>query len=225
MGQKVNPIGLRIGITRSWDSVWYEEKNYSFFLLEDIKIRSFLQKELSNAGLVKVFIERFPESERLNITLHTAKPGIVIGQKGSKIEAIKKKISKMSKKQVNVNIVEVKKPESSAQFIAESIANQISQRMPFRKVMKQELRRSMRSGVEGIKISVAGRLNGADMARKESYKEGRIPLHTLRGKVDYGFKESLTTYGLIGVKVWIYTGNYIEVSEEEDKYAVQRRVD
>ena len=224
MGQKVNPIGLRIGITRKWDSIWYEDRHYKSFLVEDVKIRNFFYSDFNNSGLVKVFIERFPET--INITLHTAKPGVVIGQKGSKLEAAKKKLKKNFKieKKIDIKVKEVKKPECVAQFVSESISNQISQRMPFRKVVKQELRKSMRSGVAGIKITVSGRLNGADMARTESYKEGRIPLHTLRGKIDYGFKEALTTYGLVGIKVWIYTGYHIEVSEQEDKYSVKRRV-
>lgn len=223
MGQKVNPIGLRIGITRGWDSIWFSQSDYKKNLHEDIKIRKFVQNRFNNAGVVKVVIERFPE--KINVNLHTAKPGIVIGQKGANIEAVKKILKMMTEKPVSLNIIEVKKPETVAQCIAESIALQIEQRQPFRRVMKQELRRAMRGGVEGIKILISGRLNGADMARRENYKEGRIPLHTLRAKIDLGFKEAKTTFGQIGVKVWTYSGNFIQSKEEseEDKYAVKRR--
>jgi len=223
MGQKVNPTGLRIGITRNWDSIWFSKQEYIKNLHEDIKIRRFLQKKFKSASVVKVVIERFPE--KVNINLHTSKPGMVIGQKGQNIEAVKQELKKMSEKPVSMNIIEVKKPEVVAQAIAETVALQIEQRMPFRRVMKAELRRAMRGGVEGVKIQIAGRLNGADMARTEKYMEGRVPLHTLRAKIDFGFKEALTTYGQIGVKVWTYTGDYFPAKEEseEDKYAVKRR--
>ncbi|PJZ69145.1 30S ribosomal protein S3 [Leptospira perolatii] len=223
MGQKVNPIGLRIGITRGWDSIWFSQQDYRKNLHEDIRIRRFLQNRFKEAGVVKVVVERFPE--KINVNLHTAKPGIVIGKNGANIEAVKKVIKTMSEKPLNLNIIEVKKPETVAQCIAESIAIQIEERQPFRRVMKQELRRAMRGGAEGIKIMISGRLNGADMARRENYKEGRIPLHTLRAKIDLGFREAKTTYGQIGVKVWTYTGDYIQSKEEseEDKYAVKRR--
>ena len=222
MGQKVNPIGIRIGITRGWDSVWFAKEGYAKNLHEDIKIRKYLNKKFHKAALVRIVIERFPD--KVNINLHTAKPGIVIGQKGQNIENVKKELKSFSDKPINLTIIEVKKPEIVAQAIAESIATQIEARMPFRRVMKSELRRAMRGGVEGIKITIAGRLNGADMARTENYKEGRIPLHTLRGKIDLGFKEADTTYGKIGVKVWTYTGDFFpKTEEEEDKYAVKRR--
>lgn len=223
MGQKVNPIGLRIGITRTWDSIWFAKEDYKKNLHEDIKIRRFLEKKFKNSALVRVVIERFPE--KINVNLHTAKPGVVIGQKGQNIENVKGQLKSYSQKPININIVEVKKPEVIAQAIAETIAVQIEQRMPFRRVMKAELRRAMRGGVEGIKVSISGRLNGADMARVESYKDGRIPLHTLRAKIDFGTKEARTTYGQIGVKVWTYSGDFIPASkeEEEDRYAVKRR--
>lgn len=223
MGQKVNPIGLRIGITRNWDSIWFSKQEYIKNLHEDIKIRRFLQKKFKSASVVKIVIERFPE--KVNINLHTSKPGMVIGQKGQNIESVKQELKKMSEKPIGMNIIEVKKPEIIAQAIAETVALQIEQRMPFRRVMKAELRRAMRGGVEGVKIQIAGRLNGADMARTEKYMEGRVPLHTLRAKIDFGFKEALTTYGQIGVKVWTYTGDYFPAKEEseEDKYAVKRR--
>ncbi|WCL51086.1 30S ribosomal protein S3 [Leptospira sp. GIMC2001] len=223
MGQKVNPIGLRLGITRTWDSIWFSKMEYKKNLHEDLKIRRFLLKKLKNAGVVKVIVERFPE--KINVNIHTSKPGVVIGQKGNNIEAIKTELRTMAEKPISLNIIEVKKPEIVAQAVAETIAVQIEQRMPFRRVMKQELRRAMRGGVEGIKIQISGRLNGADMARVEKYMEGRVPLHTLRAKIDYGFKEALTTYGQIGVKVWTYTGDYFPTKEEseDDKYAVKRR--
>ena len=221
MGQKVNPTGLRIGITRTWDSIWFAKEDYAKYLHQDIKLRKFLIKKFKNAGIVKVVIERFPEK----VNLHTAKPGVVIGQKGQKIEEVKNQIKGLSDKPVNINIIEVKKPETVAQAIAEVIALQIEQRMPFRRVMKSELRRAMRGGVEGIKICISGRLNGADMARTENYKDGRVPLHTLRAKIDFGFKEAKTTFGQIGVKVWTYSGDHFaSVNEEaEDKYAVKRK--
>lgn len=223
MGQKVNPVGLRIGITRTWDSIWFAKEDYKKYLHEDLKIRKFLLKKFKNAGVVKVVIERFPE--KVNVNLHTAKPGVVIGPRGQKIEEVKAEVKKLSARPININIIEVKKPETVAQSIAEVIAQQIEQRLPFRRVMKSELRRAMRGGVEGIKICISGRLNGADMARTENYKDGRIPLHTLRAKIDFGFKEARTTFGQIGVKVWTYTGDYIPSSadEAEDKYAVKRK--
>lgn len=223
MGQKVNPIGLRIGITRGWDSIWFAKEDYAKNLHEDIKIREFLFNKFKSAALVRVVIERFPE--KVNVNLHTAKPGVVIGQKGQNIEHVKNLLKPMSDKPININIIEVKKPETIAQAIAETIATQIEQRMPFRRVMKAELRRAMRGGVEGIKICISGRLNGADMARTEKYMDGRVPLHTLRAKIDFGFKEALTTFGQIGVKVWTYSGDYIPSKNEEveDKYAVKRR--
>ncbi|MCG6144865.1 30S ribosomal protein S3 [Leptospira sp. 85282-16] len=224
MGQKVNPIGLRIGITRNWDSIWYSKQDYIKNLHEDIKIRRFLQKKFKNASVVKIVIERFPE--KINVNLHTSKPGMVIGQKGQNIEAVKQELKKYADKPIGMNIIEVKKPEVIAQAIAETVALQIEQRMPFRRVMKAELRRAMRGGVEGVKIQISGRLNGADMARTEKYMEGRVPLHTLRAKIDFGFKEALTTFGQIGVKVWTYTGDYFPTNKEEtdeDKYAVKRR--
>lgn len=224
MGQKVNPIGLRIGITRNWDSIWFSKQDYIKNLHEDIKIRRFLQKKFKNASVVKIIIERFPE--KINVNLHTSKPGMVIGQKGQNIEAVKQELKKFADKPIGMNIIEVKKPEIIAQAIAETVALQIEQRMPFRRVMKAELRRAMRGGVEGVKIQISGRLNGADMARTEKYMEGRVPLHTLRAKIDFGFKEALTTFGQIGVKVWTYTGDYFPTNKEEtdeDKYAVKRR--
>ena len=223
MGQKINPIGIRLGITRSWDSVWYAKEEYKANLHEDIMIRRMLKNRFKRAGIVKIVIERFPE--KININIHTVRPGVVIGPRGANIEAMKKELKGKITKPLNISIVEVKKPETVAQVIADGIAQQLEQRMPFRRVMKQALRGSMRGGVEGVKIMVAGRLNGADMARTEQYKDGRVPLHTLRARIEYGFSEALTTYGIIGVKVWTYHGDLLPgaVSEEEDKYAVKRR--
>ncbi|MCP5501969.1 MAG: 30S ribosomal protein S3 [Leptospiraceae bacterium] len=223
MGQKVNPIGLRIKITRTWDSIWFAKEDYKKNLHEDLKIKKFLNSKFKSAAVVKIVVERFPE--KINVNLHTAKPGVVIGHKGANIESVKNSIKPLSEKPININIIEVKKPETVAQAIAETIATQIEQRMPFRRVMKSELRRAMRGGVEGIKISISGRLNGADMARTENYMDGRVPLHTLRAKIDLGFKEAKTTFGQIGVKVWTYSGDHFPSSKEEveDKYTVKRK--
>ena len=224
MGQKVNPIGIRIGIIKTWDSIWYnDKKHFAKYLHEDLAIRKFVEKNYSQAGIAKVFIERFPD--RVNVNIHSARPGILIGRKGSDIELMKKDIQKISDKTVYINIIEVKKVEQNARLVAEQIAQQIRSRMPYRRAAKQAISGAMRSGALGIKINVAGRLNGAEMARTESYKEGRIPLHTLRADVDYGTAEALTTFGLTGVKVWIYNGDILTQKEEteEDKYSVKRK--
>ncbi len=223
MGQKVNPIGLRLKINRTWDSVWYAQKeNYARVLHEDIKIRKTINKRYVKAGIIKIVIDRFPE--KVHVKLHCTKPGIVIGQKGKNIEALKSELSKIVTKPLEVKIIEVSKPDASAQSLAESVVLQLEERMPFRRAMKGALRAALRSGVQGVKINVAGRLNGADMARTEHYLEGRVPLHTLRAMIDYGFAEADTTYGKIGVKVWVYNGDYIEAgNKEEDKYLVKRR--
>ncbi len=224
MGQKVNPVGLRVGITRSWDSVWYADQDYTANLHEDFKIRDRIHKKYRRAGIVKIIVERFPE--KLNINIHTVRPGVVIGPRGANIEALKSDLKKIIARPLNISIIEVKKPETIARVIADGIAQQLESRMPFRRVMKQALRGAMRGGVEGVKIMVSGRLNGGDMARTEQYKEGRIPLHTLRAKVEYALSEAKTTYGIIGVKVWAYHGDHMPSSdkEEEDKYAVKRRM-
>jgi len=224
MGQKVNPIGIRIGIIKTWDSIWYnDKKHFAKYLHEDLAIRKFVEKNYSQAGIARVFIERFPD--RVNVNIHSARPGILIGRKGSDIELMKKDIQKISDKTVYINIIEVKKVEQNARLVAEQIAQQIRSRMPYRRAAKQAISGAMRSGALGIKINVAGRLNGAEMARTESYKEGRIPLHTLRADVDYGTAEALTTFGLTGVKVWIYNGDILTQKEEieEDKYSVKRK--
>ncbi len=224
MGQKVNPVGLRIGINRTWDSIWYEDKKqYSTYLHEDIAIQKFVEKNNQNAGISRVAIERFPD--RVNVNIHASRPGVLIGKKGADIETLKGKLMKIASKNVYINIIEVKKPEKNARLIAQQIASQVEARFPYRRAVKQAITNAVRSGGLGIKVTISGRLNGAEMSRTESYKEGRIPLHTLRADIDYGRAEALTTFGLIGVKVWIYNGDVLshDKESEEDKYAVKRR--
>lgn len=223
MGQKVNPIGLRLGISRTWDSVWYAQEDYKKNLHEDILIRDIINTRFKRAGIVKIAIERFPE--KTNVYIHTVRPGVIIGQKGVNIEGLKAELKKKVEKPLAVSIVEVKKPETVARIIGETIAQQLESRMPFRRVMKQALRGAMRGGVIGVKIKVSGRLNGAEMARAEQYKDGRVPLHTLRAKVEYSSNYASTTYGKIGIKVWTYHGDLLPGAkkEEEDQYTVQRR--
>ncbi len=224
MGQKVNPNGLRLGITRTWDSIWYEDKkSYAKNLHEDLEIKAFIEKQKKNAGIANVIIERFPD--RVNVNIHAARPGVLIGKKGADIEELKGQLQKIASKNIYINIIEVKKPEKCSRLIAEQIAAQIEGRFPYRRSVKQAINNAMRSGALGVKITVSGRLNNAEMARTESYKEGRIPLHTLRADIDFGFAEALTTFGLIGVKVWIYNGDVLSNKEEneEDKYSVKRK--
>ncbi len=207
MGQKVHPKGLRVGIIRDWDSNWYADKNYADLLHEDIKIRDYIKEKLFQAGISGVLIER--AANRVKVSIKTAKPGIVIGRGGAEVEALRKTLEKMTGKKVNVNIIEVKKPELDAQLVAESIAAQLVKRVAFRRAMKQAVSRTMRLGAQGIKVSCSGRLAGAEIARTEWYSEGKVPLHTLRADIDYGFAEANTTYGKIGVKVWIYKGEVL----------------
>ncbi|MBO8169394.1 MAG: 30S ribosomal protein S3 [Thermoanaerobacteraceae bacterium] len=207
MGQKVHPKGLRIGIIKDWDAKWYADKNYADLLHEDIKIRRYLKQKLYEAGISTIEIER--AANRVKISIHTAKPGIVIGRGGSEVEALRQKLEQMTGKKVNVNIVEVKKPELDAQLVAENVAAQLERRVSFRRAMKQAVSRAMRLGAEGIKVMCSGRLGGAEMARTEWYSEGKVPLHTLRADIDYGFAEANTQYGKIGVKVWIYKGEIL----------------
>ncbi|PKL19242.1 MAG: 30S ribosomal protein S3 [Spirochaetae bacterium HGW-Spirochaetae-5] len=224
MGQKVNPIGIRLGINRTWDSVWYDEKKqYAVNLHEDIRIKKFVSKEKKNAGIAKVTIERFPD--RVNVNINAARPGVLIGKKGADIEDLKNQLQKLASKTVYINIVEVKKPEKNSKLIAEQIASQIEARFPYRRAVKQAITNAMRSGALGIKVMVSGRLNNAEMARTESFKEGRIPLHTLRADIDYGTAEALTSFGLIGIKVWLYNGDVLtkDQEDEEDKYSVKRK--
>lgn len=224
MGQKVNPIGLRVGITRIWDSVWYEDKkNYIKNLHEDLAIRDYINKEKKAAGISRVTIERFPD--RVNVTIHASRPGLLIGKKGSDIESLKEELQKIASKNVYINIQEVKKPERNAALTAQLVAQQISSRLPYRRAVKQAITNAIRAGALGIKVVVSGRLNNAEIARSETYKEGRIPLHTLRADIDYGFAEALTTFGVIGVKVWIYNGDILSKDQEDeaDKYTVKRK--
>lgn len=207
MGQKVYPKGMRVGIIRDWESNWYADKNYAELLHEDIKIRKYIKKNLFQAGISGVQIER--AANRIKISIHTAKPGIVIGRGGSEVEALRKELERLTGKKVSVNIIEIKKPELDATLVAEGIAAQLVRRVAFRRAMKQAVSRTMRLGAQGIKISCSGRLGGAEIARTEWYSEGKVPLHTLRADIDYGFAEADTTYGKIGVKVWIYKGEIL----------------
>lgn len=207
MGQKVNPHGLRVGVINDWDSRWYAEADFADNLVEDYKIRTFLKKRLYSAGISKIEIER--ASDRLKIIIFTAKPGVVIGRAGAEIENLKTEIQKFTDKKLNLEIKEIKKPDLNAQLVAENIATQLENRISFRRAMKSTMARTMKSGAKGIKAAVAGRLGGADMARTEFYSEGTIPLQTLRADIDYGFAEADTTYGKLGVKVWIYHGEVL----------------
>ncbi len=208
MGQKVNPHGLRVGIIKDWDSKWYaDSKNFDEYLIEDYEIRKHIKEKMFIAGISRIEIERF--ANRIKVTIHTAKPGMVIGKGGSGVEALRKELEKMTGKNVIVNVEEVKVPELDAQLVAENIAGQLERRVSYRRAMKQAIQRTMRAGAEGIKTSVSGRLGGADMARTEGYSEGTIPLQTLRADIDYGFAEADTTYGKLGVKVWIYKGEVL----------------
>ena len=213
MGQKVNPHGLRVGVINDWDSRWYAEKDFADYLVEDHQIREFLKKKLYAAGISKIEIER--ASERVKVTIHTAKPGIVIGKGGAEIEKIKAEAQKLTDKKLILDIKEVKRPDREAQLVAENIAQQLENRISFRRAMKSCMGRAMKAGAKGIKSSVSGRLGGADMARTEFYSEGTIPLQTLRADIDYGFAEADTTYGKVGVKVWIYKGEVLP--EKKDK--------
>jgi len=208
MGQKVNPIGLRVGINRTWDSRWYAEGDYAKNLHEDLKIKAFIKKQLKSASISKVIIER--PNKKCIVAVHTAKPGVIIGKKGADIEKLKKSIQKLTRDEVSLNIVEVRKPEMDATIVADSVAQQIEKRVSFRRAMKRAVGSAMRMGAKGIRINCSGRLGGAEIARMEWYREGRVPLHTLRANVDYGTAEALTTYGLIGIKVWIYKGDIME---------------
>ena len=212
MGQKVNPVGLRVGVIRDWESKWYAGKDYANFLHEDLKIREFIlsgyfAKKNVDAAIPKVEIER--AANRINISVHTAKPGIVIGKGGAEVEALRHAISKMTGKKVHINIVEVKKADLDAKLVAENIARQLENRVSFRRAQKQTIGRTMRAGAKGIKTQVSGRLGGADIARSEHYSEGTVPLHTLRADIDYATAEADTTYGKLGVKVWIYRGEVL----------------
>lgn len=218
MGQKVNPIGLRLGIVKTWDSRWYAERNYAKFLQEDIKIRRFIKEKLYHAGISKVEIER--TANRAKITIRAARPGIIIGQKGAEIEKLQKEIQKMAQREISINIQEVRRVELDAQLVAENVALQLERRIAFRRAMKKGVTSSMKFGAQGIKIACSGRLGGAEIARSEWYREGRVPLHTLRADIDYGFAEARTTYGTIGVKVWIYKGEVLPATKGKKEQTV-----
>jgi len=219
VGQKVHPNGLRVGIIRGWESNWYaDKKNFSDFLLEDVKVRDFVKNKLFQAGVSGIGIER--SANRIKVTISTAKPGIVIGRGGTEVEVLRKELEKMTGKKININISEIKKPELDAQLVAEGIAAQLVKRIAFRRAMKQSVNRTMRLGAQGVKISCAGRLGGAEIARTEWYSEGKVPLHTLRADVDYGFAEANTTYGKIGVKVWIYKGEILPEAKIRKEAAI-----
>jgi len=207
MGQKVNPHGLRVGVIKDWDSRWYAESEFSDYLVEDYKIREYLKKKLYSAGVSRIEIER--AADRVRVTIHTAKPGVIIGKGGAEIEVTKAELSKLTDKKVLIDIKEIKKPDKDAQLVAENIAQQLENRISFRRAMKSCMGRTMKSGALGIKTCCSGRLGGADIARAEFYSEGTIPLQTLRADIDYGFAEADTTYGKVGVKVWIYKGEIL----------------
>ena len=214
MGQKVNPVGLRIGIIRDWESKWFGGKDFADLLHEDIKIRELLKKRLIDAAVPQIEIER--AANRVNITIHTAKPGMVIGKGGSEIENIRQLLTKITNKKIHINISEIKVPELNAQLVAEGIAAQLEKRISFRRAMKQAIQRTMRSGAKGIKTLVSGRLGGAEIARSEGYSEGTVPLHTLRADIDHAHAEAHTTYGRLGVKVWIYRGEVLPTAKNKE---------
>jgi len=213
MGQKVNPIGFRVGITRGWESVWYADKNFGDLLREDIHMRQYIKKRLFHAGVSRIVIER--PADKVKVTVHTARPGVVIGKKGSEIEALRRDLAAKFGQEVQIFIVEIRRPEAEAQLVAENIAFQLERRVAFRRAMKRAVQGVLRMGAKGVRISCGGRLGGAEIARTEWYREGRVPLHTLRADVDYGFTEASTTYGLIGVKVWVFNGEKLGGNEEQ----------
>ena len=230
MGQKVNPIGLRVGINRGWDSVWFAKKNeYGKLLIEDYKIREYIKKNVVNSGVSQVIIER--TSKKCIVTIHTSRPGFVIGKKGSDVEKIKKNISGITKSEISLNIKEIKKPELNAYLVAENIAQQLVKRIAYRRAMKRAMQSSLRLGAKGIRVCLAGRLAGNEIARTEWLREGSVPLHTFRADVDYAEAEALTTYGIIGVKVWIYKGevfskekNKVNKEQNDDKKGLNKNV-
>ena len=219
MGQKVNPVGLRLGINRTWDSRWFAKKGeYARLLHDDIRVRRELKKRLNQAGVSRIIIER--PHKKCRITIYAARPGVIIGKKGADIEKLRKDLSALTEGDVHLNIVEIRKPETDAQLVAENIAQQLERRVAFRRAMKRSMQSAMRLGAKGVRINVSGRLGGAEIARMEWYREGRVPLHTLRADVDYGFAEAKTTYGIIGVKVWVFKGEVLE----HDPMALDKRL-
>jgi small subunit ribosomal protein S3 len=215
VGQKVHPVGLRIGIIRDWESRWYAGKDYADLLHEDLKVREYIAKRLKDSSVSKVEIER--AANRLNVTIHTAKPGMVIGKGGTEVEALRKALNSLTGKRVHINILEIKRADLDAKLVAENIARQLENRVSFRRAQKQVIQRAMRAGAKGIKTMVSGRLGGADIARSESYSEGTVPLHTLRADIDYATAEADTTYGKLGVKVWIYKGEVLPTRKKTEE--------
>ncbi len=216
MGQKVNPIGFRVGITRGWESVWYaDDKNFGNQLREDIQVRRYVKARLKHAGVSRIIIER--PADKIKVTVHTSRPGVVIGKKGAEIDAVRGELMRKFGREVQVFIVEVRRPEAEAQLVAENVAFQLERRVAFRRAMKRAVQSALRMGAKGVRINCAGRLGGAEIARTEWYREGRVPLHTLRADIDYGFAEANTTYGIIGIKVWVFNG--IKLGDTEDTNA------
>jgi len=213
MGQKVNPIGFRVGITRGWESVWYADKNFGAQLREDIKLRKFIKTRLQHAHVSRILIER--PAGQIKVNIHTARPGVVIGKKGSEIDALRKDLTAQFGQEIQVYIIEVRRAEADAQLVAENISMQLERRVAFRRAMKRAVQGAMRMGAKGVRINCSGRLGGADIARMEWYREGRVPLHTLRADIDYGFTEAKTTYGIIGVKVWVFNGEKLGNTETQ----------
>jgi len=213
LGQKVNPIGLRLGIVKTWESKWYSDKKYADYIQQDFELRNFVKKKLYHAGISRIEIER--SAKRIRVRIYTARPGIVIGKKGSEIERLKQELEKKVSQEVLIDIQEVRKPEIDAQLVAENVAMQIERRVAFRRAMKRGVTSALRFGAQGVKIICAGRLGGAEMARTEWYREGRVPLHTLRADIDYGFTEARTTYGAIGVKVFIFKGEILKKDDQQ----------
>ncbi len=220
LGQKVHPISFRLGYIKTWDSRWYAGKDYPQLLIEDLRIRDYLKKKLYHAGVAKIEIERVAsKAKKAKVTIHTARPGIIIGKKGAEVDNLKKELQKMTQKEIFISIQEVKRAELNAQLVAENVALQMERRVGFRRAMKKAVTSTMKLGAKGIKIHCAGRLGGAEMARVEWYREGRVPLHTLRADIDYGLAEAKTTYGIVGVKVWIFKGEIFPTKEGEEKAA------
>jgi small subunit ribosomal protein S3 len=216
LGQKVNPVGLRLNVIRTWDSVWYADKEYAKYFLEDQALRKYLKERLYHAGVSKIQIAR--TGEKIRVKLHTARPGIIIGKKGSEIEVLKGDLERRTGRECLLDIQEVRRPEADAQLVAEGVAQQLERRVAFRRAMKKSVNMALKFGAQGIKIACSGRLGGAEMSRREWYREGRVPLHTLRADIDYGFAEAKTTYGIIGVKVWVFKG---EVLSDQDLVAAE----
>lgn len=214
MGQKINPNGFRVGVIRDWTAKWYAEKDFANYLNEDLRIRKYIEKRLADASVSTVEIER--AANRVNVSIHTAKPGMVIGKGGSEVEALRKELNNLTNKRVHINVVEIKKPDLDAHLVGESVAEQLENRIAFRRAMRGAMQRTMRAGAKGIKIQVAGRLNGADMSRIESYSDGTVPLHTLRADIDYSWDEAHTTYGVLGIKTWIYRGEVLPAKKNNE---------